>query len=221
MAETTLFDNLTTSIDVGALPMATRDTSREAIPARSRGGFMYDATEDKGRRKSPTPLLRSEDDELPIYRRNQLVTLGHDIRRNFTIAAWAIRKHLDYVASFHFRPVTGDKAIDTRWKELIEWSSKKGNFDAAKRHNRMRYTRLAEALRTVAGDVLLVKLANGRMQAVEGDRIRTPISYGSGALPLTPEQLRRMKFGVMTDDYGAAVGYAVNSAARNTAWART
>ena len=209
----------TSSIDVTASPPCAAGAASAAPGLPSIGGssrgdrrgkFMYDATEDKGRRKSPTPLLRSEDDELPIYRRNQLITLGHDIRRNFTIAAWAIRRHLDYVANFRFRPTTGDKAIDTRWKELIEWSSLAPNFDAAKRHGRERFVRLAEALRTVAGDVLLVKLANGRLQAVEGDRIRTPISYGTGALPLTPDQLRRMKFGVMTDDFGAAIGYAVN-----------
>jgi capsid protein len=174
------------------------------------GRFGYDATEDKGRRKSPTPLLRSEDDELPLYRRQQVITLGRDIRRNFSIAAWAIRKHLDYVARFRFHAATGDAKIDKRLDELMEWRSKPWNFDSARRHSRRKYVRLVEASRTVDGDILLVKQANGRLQAIEADRVRTPQSLGSGGSPLSAGILRKMKFGVVTDDSGASQAYAVN-----------
>jgi len=83
---------MTFSIDAGAgLGM----TPVAPPVRRSAGAFGYDATEDKGRRKAPYALLRSEDDELPRARREQAITLGRDIRRNFSIAAWAIRRHLD------------------------------------------------------------------------------------------------------------------------------
>jgi capsid protein len=173
-------------------------------------GLGYDATEDKGRRKSPVPLLRSEDDELPIYRRNQIQSTARDIRRNFAIAAWAIRCHLNYLTRFRFRPMTGDKALDARVAELIQWSGKAANFDAAGRHSLRRYTRLIEAGRTVDGDHLTVLLGNARVQGIEGDRIRTPMSYGRDVPPLSTDTLKRTKAGVVTDDFGKPIAFCVN-----------
>ena len=200
----------TTSIDATAFPLEGRCGPAAAGKNAGLERFVYDCTEDLGRRKSPVPLLRGEDDELPMYRRMQVVTLGRDIRRNFAVAAWAIRRHLDYVARFRFRSTTGDEKIDARVNDLIDWCSKPWNFDAARRHSRRKFTRLVEASRCVDGDVLTVKRTSGRLQAIEGDRIRTPLNYGKAVRPLSAETLRKMKFGVVTDDNGAALAYAVN-----------
>jgi hypothetical protein len=62
--------------------------------------FGYDAVESKNRRQAPTGRLRSEDKELLPHQRRKLTSAARDIHRNFTIAAWAIRKHLDYVSTF-------------------------------------------------------------------------------------------------------------------------
>ncbi len=88
----------------------------------SAGG--YDCTGDTKRRKPPRSLLRSEDDELLPIPRGQAITLGRDVRRNFAIAAWAIRKHLDYVSTFHYHCRSGDKAVDDRVEELMRWWAK-------------------------------------------------------------------------------------------------
>jgi hypothetical protein len=48
--------------------------------------------------------------------------------------------------------------------------------------------RMAEALRTVDGDVLAIQRRDGKIQLVEGDRIRNPVSgIGSDASGLKPE----------------------------------
>jgi len=72
--------------------------------------FGYDAVESKNRRQAPTGRLRSEDKELLPHQRRKLTSASRDIHRNFTIAAWAIRKHLDYVSTFSFQSRTGSAA---------------------------------------------------------------------------------------------------------------
>ena len=62
--------------------------------------FGYDATEPKKRRRPATGLLRSEDAELPAAKRRDLVSGMRDIQRNYALAAWAIRKHPDFVSTF-------------------------------------------------------------------------------------------------------------------------
>jgi hypothetical protein len=54
--------------------------------------FGYDAVESKNRRQAPTGRLRSEDKELLPHQRRKLTSASRDIHRNFTIAAWAIRR---------------------------------------------------------------------------------------------------------------------------------
>jgi hypothetical protein len=194
----------------GRVAAISNAVQRGAAGPASAGRFGYDCCEEKGRRRAPYSLLRSEDDELPRYRREQTITLTRDIRRNFSIAAWAIRRHLDYVARFKFRSLIGDKTLDRRVTELVNWCAKPWNFDAGRRHGLRRYLRLVEAGRTVEGDHLTIKLANGRAQGIEADRIRTPITYFDGTPPLQPDVLKRMRYGVVLDDYGAATHYAVN-----------
>ena len=174
--------------------------------------FAVDALEDKGRRKSPQLLLRSEDDDIgTVTRRGQLITLGRDIRRNYSIAKWAIGKHLDYVSSFSFQAKSGNGVLDKRLDELVNYASRPGKFEVTKRHGLRRYLRLAEASRTVEGDMLNVFLGNGMMQGIEADRVRTPISYGSmDVTPIDPEILRRMRQGVVIGPSGEAEQFAVS-----------
>ncbi len=135
--------------------------------------FGYDATEASPRRSQPVVSLRSEDRELVAQRRRKLVSSTRDARRNFSIAAWAIRKHLDFVATFSFQSRSGVPELDQRVEELIGLWSRPLNFDAAGCHGLAKFIRLAEASRTVDGDVFMLKLRDGRLQAIESDRVRT------------------------------------------------
>jgi len=171
--------------------------------------FGFDAVEDRGRRKPPVMRLQSEDDEVTSLQRGQLITLSRDLRRNFSIAAWAVRKHLDYVATFTFQAKTGDPKLDNRIEDLVRWWSEARNFDAASRHGLRRHTRLVEAHRALDGDILTLKLSTGKLQTVEGDRIRTPTSWPPTMRRL-PDWLPRMRHGVLLGDLGESLAFAVN-----------
>lgn len=121
---------------------------------------------------------------------------------------WAINKHLDYVSTFNFQSKSGDDATDRRIEELMTWWSQPRNCDAAGRHRLGRLVRLLEACNVVDGDVLVLKLADGRLQAIEGDRIRTP--YGPFGTGMNPVNLANIYHGVEVDPAGAALKYYVS-----------
>jgi len=181
------------------------------------GKFGYDAVEDRGRRKAPTMRLRSEDDESTPLQRGQQITLTRDLHRNFSIASWAIRKHLDYVATFSFQAKTGNNDVDRRVEELMDWWKQARNFDIAGRHGLRRYTRLSESQRTVEGDMFTMLLRTGKVQGIEGDRIHTPTQWPS-RIQTPPEWMTRMKHGVLLGDDGAALGFAVNRRGPSMDW---
>lgn len=176
-----------------------------ALPANG-SRFGYDAIESKGRRKAATGIVRSEDAELQPIQRRKLVQSTRDINRNYAVAAWAIRKHLDYVSKFNIQFKTGDKSLDFRLENLMSTWSRAENCDIAGRHHLRRFVRLLEARRTIDGDVLLLRLANGQLQAIEGDRVRTPVGGMPGEMKLP---LSQMRHGVVTDQFGRPTGYSV------------
>lgn len=163
----------------------------------------YDAVDPKNRRKAPTGLLRSEDGETTQADRDKLVSGHRDTHRNFSLLAWMIRRHLDYVTTFAFRPKTGNKELDKRLRELVREKGKRANFDVAGRHGLHRSLRLAELRRTVDHDVLAVRQNDGRIQWIEGDRIRV------GQDPPASVDVSKITRGVLTNDAGKALAYAV------------
>jgi capsid protein len=180
------------------------------ITNAGRALFGYDAVEHTGKRKQATPRRRPEDRELTSRQRLVLSNSVRDLQRNFAIAAWAIRKHLDYVSTFTFQANTGDDALDELLEELITWWSRPLNCDATGRLSLSRMIRMGEARRTVDGDVLINQLADGRLQGIEGDRIAAP-KEGADKLPagVTLEQLQQTH-GVWINENGRAIAYAVN-----------
>jgi capsid protein len=163
----------------------------------------YDAVASSLRRRIPATSLKSEDQELLPEQRRSLVSTARDLNRNFTIAAWAIRKHLDYVSTFSFQAKNDDPALNDDVEAFVRWWSQPGNCDVSARHPLRRIVRMAEERRTVDGDVFLLKLADGRLQAIEGDRVRTPYGGADGIPPAS------LVHGVQVDAAGAALAYAV------------
>lgn len=170
----------------------------------------YDAATDNTKRKASTSTLRSEDRELTELKRKKLVGGARDLRRNFSIAAWMIRKHLDFVASFNFQCNTGDKAVDNRVLELMRWYDRAENCDVANRHSLRKKVRLYEAHRVVDGDVGILKISGasdrGKLQDIEGDRIR------SGP-PSTLADGQKLEHGVITNEAGKALAYQIHKRA--------
>ena len=180
-------------------------------------GSAYDAIVDKDRRRPPKMRVRHEDDITPQRDRTRLAATGQDVARNFSIARWAIGKHLDYVSSFSFQAKTGDTALDAVVERFVaEWSSRH-RCDVARRHPLRRMIRLAEACRCVTGDHAFLKIAGapggnsrGKLQAIEGDRIAQtydiPESLGGPAA---------FRNGVKTSAGGATLEYHIGNRDEN------
>jgi capsid protein len=170
----------------------------------------YDAAEDYGRRKSVSRTTYSEDAVATERKRKILSANARDLARNFSIARWAISKHLDYVSSFSFAAKTGDEGLDAAIEDYVSRQSTKDRFDVARRHPLRRATRIAEAMRALEGDVFWLKLAprapsllRGKIQAIEGDRIISPKKPG-----VRDEGWIN---GVLLGKGGSALKYAVHS----------
>lgn len=134
----------------------------------------YIAAESSNKRRDPGTVIKSSDGVLDSTKRKRLTAGAIDLQRNYSVASWAIRKHLDYVSTFTFQSTTEDAGFNLQLESLIKWWSRPINCDVAQRHSFRRMVRLAEAARVIHGDMFFVKFANGRLQAIEGDRVRDP-----------------------------------------------
>jgi len=172
--------------------------------------FGYDAATDDKKRKVKSGPMQSEDKELTEAKRKVLVASHRDLRRNFEIAAWAIRKHLDFVSTFTFQCRSGDEELDKEIESLVKWWQRPLNFDEAGRHSMGRFTRIAEACNVVDGDFFIHKLRNGRVQGIESDLVRRPMGFDQGAVDAS-----EFPHGVRTNAAGRALRYAVHQRTDN------
>lgn len=134
----------------------------------------YDCVTTSGKRRSPKTAIKSEDDILTESKRKKLVATAQDIPRNFELAAWAIRMHLDYISQFSIQYTTPDDGFNEALEYNIKQWSRPGNFDTHARHSFQRMVRLAESCALLDGDFGYLLLADGTVQGIEGDRIATP-----------------------------------------------
>jgi len=134
----------------------------------------YDAIKSTGKRKAASAVLKHEEEQLKHRDRKMLIGTGRDLHRNYSVVAWAVRKHLDYVSQFDFQSRTGNAEFDETLERLMEEWSRPANCDAAGRHPFSRIVRMAESRRTIDGDVMFIKRSNGKLQAIESDLIQDP-----------------------------------------------
>lgn len=195
------------------------------LPVLARAArWAYDAVTGGLKRPTPTGINRSEDAELTSTQRSRMVSAGRDIRRNFALVGWAVRKHLDYVSTFTFQGKIDDPVKNAKLEAFVAKWSKKENFDVAQRHDLRRFIRLAEECALLDGDIFVSKIADfqnprvhGRVQAVEGDRIRSPFGDLSGFVTDNAARVAEVIHGVEVDQYGAATRYALWKRRRGSA----
>ena len=182
-----------------------RATRLAAKPDRS-GHFEYDAVKDTPRRKRicSRPLF-SEDRELNARDRKTLTAGNRDLKRNFVIAGWMLRKHLDYITTFHFQSRNDDEQLNKSIEKLMEIWYEPDECDAAGRHSIPDMIRIDEERAFVDGDVGLLKLADGRLQGIEGDRVSTPKDAGNKKY-----DPKIWIHGIKVGPGGRALQYAVN-----------
>ena len=186
----------------------------DSIFRRSSNGaakFGYDAAVDAKKRRPPkrSKSIEAEDNVLDRAKRKNVQSTARDLQRNFSLVAWAVRRHLDYVASFSFNAKTGDAGLDADVEAFIAEWSKPQNCDVAGRHRFDRFFRIAEARRMIDGDVFIVKTRGGQLQAIEADRVRNPAARDDTGGKLSPEELANFVHGIETDARGRARRYAV------------
>jgi len=150
-----------------------KKTTAKKQPAGQKA-LSYEGIEHSPNRRTPKRNTSSETLMLDGPKKQAASGTVRDDRRNFTVLAWMIRRHIDGVSRFipHIR--TGDDNVNTVLSKLMRWHSKRRQFDALGRHGRNEMLRMFEACKVISGDAGLLKVAGGKLQGIEGDRLALP-----------------------------------------------
>ena len=115
---------------------------------------------------------KSEDRELNTTDRERLIEAARDVERNFSLAGFAVRKHLQSVAYYQFHADTPDVQFNNRLTGLVDrW---KETCDITGRHCFDDLIYIVERLRLIDGDVALLRTSDNKIQVIEGDRLKDP-----------------------------------------------
>lgn len=163
--------------------------------------FTYEAIEDRKRRKSPTAVTQHEDRHLTETQRRKLIGTSQDLKRNYAVAAWMIRRHLDYVTQFEFHARTKNESFNDLLEAKMKAWARPGNCDVTGRFSLRKNIRIAESCSVVDGDMGFLALASGHLQGIESDRIRNPTGGTSG----------EWYNGIRVNKVGRPVEYAIHS----------
>ena len=114
----------------------------------------YGGIESTTRRRSPQRKTGPEINVLTPSKRDKATATVRDDRRNMTLLAWMIRRHLDNVSRFtpHFR-ISSDSddpavaKVNDTVRKLVSWHGRRRQFDALRRE-----LSEAEAAWEAAGD---------------------------------------------------------------------
>jgi hypothetical protein len=163
----------------------------------------YDAVSRQTKRRPPSAVTMSEDRHLDQTDRRRMIGGVRTLRRNFSVAAWMIRRHLDFVSAFRFQSHLGNDDVDDQLERLVRLQSRPAACHNRGRFGLPRMIRMAELLRTVDGDMGWLKLSGGHIQLIEGDRIRDPVGF---------EGFNRADWrnGVRIDDMGRSLEYGIH-----------
>ena len=167
--------------------------------------FRYEAVESSPTRRTIYVSTKSEDQELSPQKRKALVSESRDQQRNFTLAGFALRKHLQFVSYYRFSAETPNREFNRTLERRLDAWKRRENCDGARRSAFDELLTLVESHRAVDGDVGILRRSDGRIQIVEGDRIKNP----------PDADVEKWVNGVELDRYGVAKRYAIWSRDRN------
>lgn len=147
---------------------------RAASNSKGRKSLSYRGIDATPNRRTPQTKTSAEVLMLNGTKRQAASGTVRDDRRSFTVLAWMIRRHLDNVSRFTPHVRTGNDDVDAIVRKLLSWHAKRRNFDALGRHGRDEMMRMFEACKVIGGDAGLLKVAGGKLQGIEGDRLALP-----------------------------------------------
>ena len=172
--------------------------------------FGYNAVEDRGRRQSPQTRVRHEATISTKQTRDKIQSTAQDQSRNHSLVAWMIRKHLDYVSTFHISFRTGIEPVDTLVNRIFKWHGRPTNFDYNRRFGRDEFFRMFEMEKVLGGDAGIIKMTGLKLQALESDLIakgtRGKLKDGKDG-PKPPTSVNDS--GLVVDDDGTVQQYSV------------
>ena len=163
--------------------------------------FKYEAVEQTPTRPRIYYSTRSEDKELNPRQRQTLLSEARDQLRNFSLAGFALRKHLQFVSYYRFSAHTDNQEFNLALENRVKTWSRRQNCDAAQRRSLDELLTIIESHRAVDGDVGILRRDDCRLSIIEGDRIRDP-----DQLKETDDWVN----GVKLDRDGRAIGYSVH-----------
>ena len=134
----------------------------------------YNAAVNTGNRQAPRTKQVHEDRVLTVANRKRIDETALDQSRNYSLVAWAIRKHLDFVSQFSPQVRTGDKAVDDILKRELRRSGRRRGFDIAGKHSREQAMRFFEQSKVLDGQSGIIEIKGGLKQLVEGKMIGKP-----------------------------------------------
>jgi capsid protein len=146
-----------------------------------RYGLGYGAVDDTTRRRPVTRKSVAEGITLTSQKREIGSATARDDRRNMTILAWMIRRHIGCVARFtpmfrlSARGTPAEKEVQTvnaKVRTLMTWHGKRAQFDALQIMSRDEWMWMFEACKTISGDCGGLLTKGWRRQGIEPDRIR-------------------------------------------------
>lgn len=178
-----------------------KNRNQERRPARFQA-YKYEAVEQTPTRPRIYYSTRSEDRELNPRQRQLLLSEARDQLRNFSLAGFALRKHLQFVSYYRFSAHTDNQEFNLALENRVKTWSRRQNCDAAQRRSLDELLTIIESHRAVDGDVGILRRDDCRLSIIEGDRIRDPDN--------PDDQKDDWVNGVRLDRDGRAIGYAIH-----------
>ena len=160
----------------------------------------YAAIKESNNRQAIVKNLSSVDADLKPRDREKAISRVRTHQKDFSIAVWAVNKHLDFVAEHTLTVNTEDAVLNQDIEAAVEEASEHSRFDAAGIHSLQTFTRLIESHAVIDGDIFVQKLRDGRVQGIESDRVFNPSRAGDS-----------WSHGVELDKLGAIKRVAVHS----------
>jgi capsid protein len=147
-----------------------RRRQKVSATAASAKKLRYHAGENTNSRDNVTPDPRAED-SFWLEGYEVATTRAREQLRNFSPLGWMLDKHLDFVTSYRIQFDTSMEWLDDWLMELFTWWSQADNFDVGRRYSLSQYMRINEAQKILHGDMGTLKMADGRVLAIDSDQL--------------------------------------------------
>lgn len=164
--------------------MAKKLKTTNELTNKAKTTLAYQATVGTDRRRPVTSRTSNEGYILTSQRREIGSATARDDKRNMSILAWMVRRHLDNVSRFTpYIRLENDTpemvALEIKVRNMLRWHGMRRNFDAVGRHGRDEFMRMFEGCKVIDGDAFALKVKGGKLQGIESDRVRKEINKGS------------------------------------------